>query len=40
MAELVWASGEEAKAIQGLKDVRNDGSAVDWHAFIPSVEYL
>jgi len=30
MAELNWASGEEAKAFQGIKDVRNDASGVDW----------
>jgi len=30
MADLIWASGEEAKAIQGIKDVRNDASGVDW----------
>lgn len=30
MAELVWAPGEEAKAIQGIKDVRNDATGLEW----------
>lgn len=30
MAELVWAPGEEAKAIQGIKDVRNDATGIEW----------
>jgi len=31
MADLVWVGGEEAKAAQGLKDVRNDSADVDWY---------
>jgi len=30
MAELVWAPGEEDKAIAGIKSVRKDGTGVDW----------
>jgi len=30
MADLVWVSGEEAKAVQGIKDVRSDAAGQDW----------
>jgi len=30
MADINWAAGEEARVAQGIKDVRNDASDVDW----------